>query len=304
MRPLLSRRQLLACGSAAVASAAFAQVTASHANAAAPPSTFPHETWNILPVRALLLSAPAPGDVPLFCEFIRKALPAEGINTLVVRFRYSYQFKSHPELADMRAISKEQVAQIAEACRDAGVKLIPKMNLLAHQSEEARILPLLAKYPQLDESPDFGPPNPWVDPKGVNDFYSKSVCTLHPELDKIVFALMDDLIDACRRDGPCVVGIVSRRGLRAGFPGVSLGGVKLLDASRIGPRTELAANAVDLLSPVAASVCLKWEISPRLLRFALALWLFGQHPGMMRRWCVGPWACHHNLARECRLRVS
>src|SRR5688500_15950201 len=149
----MSRRQLLACGSAALAAAATAQLAAADPPATARATTSDstgEETWNVLPIRALLLSSPAPADVAVFCDFIRKALPAEGINTLVVRFRYCYEFASHPELTDIRALSKDQVRQIAAACRDAGVKLIPKMNLLAHQSEEARILPLLSKYPQLD----------------------------------------------------------------------------------------------------------------------------------------------------------
>jgi hypothetical protein len=199
----VSRRQVLARGGVALAAAAAAQLAAAErpATARTTAATKPgDEAWNMLPVRALLLSAPAPADAPLFCEFIRTALPAEGVNTLVVRFRYCYQFETHPELADIRAVSKDDVKQIVNACRDAGVKLIPKMNLLAHQSEEARILPLLAKYPQLDESPDVGPPDPWVDPRSVNDFYSKSVCTLHPQLDRVVFDLVDELIDVCQAD--------------------------------------------------------------------------------------------------------
>jgi hypothetical protein len=200
MDSLLSRRQLLACGAAMASAAQLLSAEGSTTAPATAPGGAGDEVWNVLPVRALLLSAPAPADVELFCEFIRKTLPAEGVNTLVVRFRYCYQFASHPELTDVRALSCEQVRAIADACRDAGVKLIPKMNLLAHQSEEARILPLLAKYPQLDESPDFGPPDPWVDARSINDFYSKSVCSLHPQLDKIVFALMDELVDVCQAD--------------------------------------------------------------------------------------------------------
>lgn len=130
--------------------------------------------WSDLPVRALLLSAPQPSGVPGLCRFIRDVLPAEGVTSLVLRIRYGYQFASHPELADAGALSKAELKQVLRACRDAGVKLIPKMNLFGHQSDGETILPLLAKYPQLDESPDYGPPHPWRD-GGAFGCYCKSL---------------------------------------------------------------------------------------------------------------------------------
>src|SRR6185295_13708732 len=124
------------------------------------------------------------------CKFVREALPQEGVNTLVLRFGYHYQFASHPELAAPGALSRTDVKEILRACKDAGVKLVPKMNLFAHQSDRTNIFPLLAKYPQFDESPDFNPPNPWRD-GGAHDFYTKSVCPLHPDLLPVIFPLMD-----------------------------------------------------------------------------------------------------------------
>ena len=157
------------------------------------------ERWQDLPIRALLLSPPEPKDVAMFCDFVRSALPKEGVNTLVVRFEYQYKFPSHPELAGPNALSKEEVRQIAHACKDARIKLVPAMNLLAHQSDRDEIFPLLGKYPQFDESPDYNPPQPWKD-GGMYGFYTKSLCPLHPDLYKILFPIMDDLIDACEAD--------------------------------------------------------------------------------------------------------
>jgi Glycosyl hydrolase family 20, catalytic domain len=155
--------------------------------------------WKDLPVRALLLSAPAPKEVPLFCQFVRDVLPREGVNTLVLRIEYQYQFQSHPELADDDALSRDELKQIVQACKDARVKLIPSTNLFAHQSDKDRIGPLLKNYPQFDESPDYNPPHPWVD-GGEFGFYTKSLCPLHPDLHKIIFPLMDELIDVCEAD--------------------------------------------------------------------------------------------------------
>ncbi|MGF6847273.1 hypothetical protein QFZ51_002508 [Chitinophaga sp. W3I9] len=155
--------------------------------------------WNVLPVKGLLLSVPAPQDVPLLCRFIKEALKAEGVNTLALRIEYAYQFKSHPELAERNAISETDLKQIVAACKEAGIRFIPTMNLLAHQSEQTEMGPLLKNYPQLDESPDYNPPVPWKN-GGMFDFYSKSLCPLHPDLFKIIFPLMDELIDVCGAD--------------------------------------------------------------------------------------------------------
>lgn len=155
--------------------------------------------WNRIPVKALLLGSPQPGDVDLFCRFVRDVLPKEGVNTLVLLIRYRYQFQSHPELADKGAITRADLCQILDACRDAGVKLVPKMNLLGHQSDMTQMLPLLAKYPDLDESPDYNPPDPWHD-EGLYGFYCKSLCPQHPALFPLLFDLMDELIEVCQAD--------------------------------------------------------------------------------------------------------
>ncbi|NLR80576.1 family 20 glycosylhydrolase [Chitinophaga eiseniae] len=155
--------------------------------------------WNVLPVKGLLLSVPAPQDVPLLCRFIKEALKAEGVNTLALRIEYAYQFKSHPELAEHNAISENDLKQIVEACRESGIRFIPTLNLLAHQSEQTEMGPLLKHYPQLDESPDYNPPVPWKN-GGMFDFYSKCVCPQHPDLFPIIFSLMDELIDVCGAD--------------------------------------------------------------------------------------------------------
>src|SRR6185369_6272302 len=165
----INRREFLTLGGAAITLAAAGSPALAEETKAA---SAKGESWADLPIRALLLSVPDRKDVDLFCNFVRETLPKEGVNTLVLRIEYSYQFQSHPELATDNAISKEDLKQIVRACKDAGVKLIPCMNLLAHQSDREIIFPLLKKYPQFDESPDYNPPHPWRD-GGEFDFYTK-----------------------------------------------------------------------------------------------------------------------------------
>ena len=145
-----------------------------------------------LPVRALHIAAPKPGEVPLCVRFIREALPREGVNVLVMEFDYRYQFTSHPEVADQDALSKSDVQAIAAAARASGVRLIPLVNLLGHQSWAQQTFGLLRSHPEFDETPGKYPNN-----QGI---YCRSYCPLQPDLHKVVFDLLDELAEACDAD--------------------------------------------------------------------------------------------------------
>jgi hypothetical protein len=144
------------------------------------------------PVRGLNLSAPKPDEVPLMVRFIREALPKEGVNVLVMEFDYRYQYASHPEVVDTDALSKADVQAIVAACRAAGVRLIPLVNLLGHQSWAAQTFGLLHAHPEFDETP-----GKYAENKGI---YCRSYCPLHPDLHKIVFDLLDELASVCEAD--------------------------------------------------------------------------------------------------------
>ncbi len=149
-----------------------------------------------IPVRAFLIGAPDSEELPDFLDFIQKDLKKEGVSHLVLRFRYKYQWKSHPELAGEGALSEEEVKSIVEACQNVGIELIPKVNMLGHQSGRSNLFPLLKEYPELDETPHVEMPEEY---KWPNDdgLYCKSYCPLHPDLHPIIFALMDELVEVC-----------------------------------------------------------------------------------------------------------
>lgn len=217
-------------------------------------NTTAQEDWNKLPVKGLLLSAPRTADIPLFCRFIREALPKEGVNTLAIRFEYAYLYKSHPELAGDYTLSREDVKQIVAACKAAKVRLIPTMNLLGHQSEQTEMLPLLKHYPQLDESPDYNPPVPWKD-AGMFDFYSKSVCPEHPDLLKIFFPMMDELVEVCEADA-----------LHVGLDEVWIMGYDKCPRCGGRDKAELFAAYVNkLYNHLKAKNCQMWMWSDRLI---------------------------------------
>ncbi len=120
------------------------------------------------------------------------ALRLAGVNVLIVEVNYSYQFASRPELRDPNGISRSGAEQFAKLCRANGIRPIPMINCMGHQSWAEGTFSLLNKHPELDETPGQFPAN-----KGI---YCRSWCPQHPELEKIVLPLIDELIEAFQAD--------------------------------------------------------------------------------------------------------
>ena len=142
------------------------------------------------PIRGLHLSAPEKKDLPAALEFIRESLPKVSVNTLVLEFDYKFDFQSRPEFGDPSALNKEEVRQIANACREKGIELIPQINCLGHQSWAKRNGRLLEKHPEFDETPGKFPNNDGI--------YCRSYCPLHPQVHQVLFDLIDELAAACQ----------------------------------------------------------------------------------------------------------
>lgn len=114
-----------------------------------------------------------------------------GITLLVVEVNYNYQFESHPELSD-GDLNAESAARVADACARHGIRLVPMLNCLGHQSWAEQTFALLREYPEFDETPGLPPDNPGI--------YCRSWCPLHPEVNQVIFALMDELLEGFRAD--------------------------------------------------------------------------------------------------------
>jgi hypothetical protein len=148
----------------------------------------------LLPVRGFCIGAPSSAVLPDFIKFIKEELVPRQVNTLVLRIDYNYQYKSHPELSDSGALTKQQIKQLVTVCKENHINLIPQVNLLGHQSWAGRLNSFLKVYPQFDETPWVKMPENYVWPNPEN-LYCKSYCPLHPEVHKIVFELMDEICD-------------------------------------------------------------------------------------------------------------
>jgi hypothetical protein len=138
------------------------------------------------------MPAPGPDSLPLLKRVISEALAPMGINVMIFEINYNFQFKSHPEVAGAQPWSTAQVRELVDACRAKNIRLIPQINCLGHQSWAKNTGPLLTKHPELDETP--------LVPKDNTGIYCRSWCPLHPDINRIVFDLVDELVDAFQAD--------------------------------------------------------------------------------------------------------
>ena len=122
-----------------------------------------------------------------------EALAKQGINVIILEVDYNFSFKSHPELRrGTEPITRDGARRFAELCRKLGIRLIPQFQSLGHQSWKVETFPLLTVYPQFDLTPGAFPNN-----EGI---YCREWDPLNPEVWRIVFQLMDEIIDAFHAD--------------------------------------------------------------------------------------------------------
>lgn len=141
--------------------------------------------------KALHLIGPQPERLSITKRFISEVLAPMGINVLILEVNYGFQYQSHPEL-ECRGLSPKHARELTELCREHGIRLIPLFNCLGHQSWGRTTSALLKKYPQFDETPHVPPDN-----EGI---YCREWCPSHPDVNKVVFDLLDELIDAFDAD--------------------------------------------------------------------------------------------------------
>lgn len=138
-----------------------------------------------LPVRALMLNGLPPAALDDFLGFVAQDLPREGVNTLVFQVDYNYRYRSHPELVAEPAFTEGQIKALVKTCRAAGVKLVPLLNCLGHQSWAETTHQLLTVYPEFDETPGLYPGN-----QGI---YCRSYCPNHPGVHRVICDLLGEL---------------------------------------------------------------------------------------------------------------
>lgn len=159
----------------------------------------PAAAGELLPLRGFCISAPGPAELDAFIRFIDQELAPRKVNTLILRVDYNYEYESHPELRDEKALTKADVKKLVAACRKDSIRLIPQINLLGHQSWAGSVGNLLKVYPQFDETPHVKMPEKYGWPN-ADGLYCKSYCPLHPEVHQVVFELVDEICDVFEAD--------------------------------------------------------------------------------------------------------
>jgi hypothetical protein len=154
-----------------------------------------NELDTILPIRGLAIAAPDVAHLDLFLKFIEEELAPAHFNLLILRVDWNYVYESHPELSDSNPLTRAEVKKIVAVCKQNGIQIAPQVNLLGHQSWAKTTHALLRSYPEFDETPHVKTEDytDWPNPDGL---YCKSYCPLHPGVHKVVFEVIDELMDA------------------------------------------------------------------------------------------------------------
>ncbi len=138
--------------------------------------------------RGVHFLSPGKSGLPALERAVSESLAPMGINVIILEINYGFEYESHPELRAENALRREDAKRLLALCRKHDVALIPMFNCLGHQSWAEKTFPLLVKYPEFDETPEIPLDNP--------DIYCRSWCPQHPGVNKVIFALMEELIDA------------------------------------------------------------------------------------------------------------
>jgi len=155
---------------------------------------------SLLPVRGLAIAAPTVDGLNLFLKFVEEELVPARFNLLILRVDWNYSYESHPELRDPNPLKKSDVKRIVNLCKKHGIRLAPQINLLGHQSWAKTTHNLLRVYPEMDETPHIKTEEHYTEWPNAYGLYCKSYCPLHPGVHKIVFALVDELMNVFEAD--------------------------------------------------------------------------------------------------------
>ncbi|MDR3456019.1 MAG: family 20 glycosylhydrolase [Verrucomicrobiae bacterium] len=119
-------------------------------------------------------------------------LASNGVNVIIVDVGYHFDFKSHPELRRGKVITRANAKKLAAIARANGVRLIPELDCLGHQSEKNYTKAFLATYPEFTEPSPSQP--------DLKTAYLKSWCPNNPRVEPIIFDLIDEIARAFDAD--------------------------------------------------------------------------------------------------------
>ncbi|MGC9344607.1 MAG: family 20 glycosylhydrolase [Bacteroidales bacterium] len=206
------------------------------------------------PVRGFCIAAPTPDGIDEFVDFIENDLSERGVNTLVLRVDYNYEYESFPNLRSSNPLTSQDIKKILKSCRSEEIEVIPQVNLLGHQSWAETTGKLLQEYPEFDETPHVEMPEKYEWPN-EDGLYCKSYCPRHPEVHDVVFALVDEIVE-----------VFEARAFHAGMDEVFYIGDEKCPRCKGMDKARLFADEVTLIrNHLALKDCELWIWGDRLI---------------------------------------
>lgn len=124
-------------------------------------------------------------------RLIEEGLAPKGVNTLILEMRYA--FRCFPEYAT-GTVTYEDAQRIADTCETHGIRLVPLLPCLGHQSTGKRWVPypIFQAHPELLERQDIQEGTDWP------DFMGHSWCASNDAVYDYFFPMIDEMAEACR----------------------------------------------------------------------------------------------------------
>ena len=148
-----------------------------------------------IPMRGFHTTIAKRESIDAMIRLIDEGLAPLGYNTLVFEMRYA--FRCFPEYAT-GAITFQDARRVAGACAAHGIRLVPLLPCLSHQSNHGgpRGLPypLFQAHPELLEVQGIPYDIDWP------DFALHSWCASNDKVYDYILPMIDDMIDACRAE--------------------------------------------------------------------------------------------------------
>jgi hypothetical protein len=131
-------------------------------------------------------------ELPDFESIITEYMPRLRLNELILEINYHYEYESHPEVREEECWTAEDCRRLKRLADANCVKIIPMINCLGHQSWADETFQLLRAHPEFDETPEI--------PLNNKEIYCRSWCPHHPEVNGLIFDLIDEIVDVFEAD--------------------------------------------------------------------------------------------------------
>lgn len=132
-------------------------------------------------------------SVGALIRLIEEGLAPLGFNTLVLEMRY--QFRCFPQYA-AGTVTFEDAGRVADVCQAKGIRLVPLLPCLGHQSmgPRGKPFPLYRDHPEFLECRNVPEDAEWP------DFMGHSWCASNDGVYAYIFPMIDEMAEACRAD--------------------------------------------------------------------------------------------------------